>query len=472
MNPSDAAMRIDAAIRGAMLSVTNPFDGKVVGEVAWADQADVSQAIESAEAGYRTNRSLPRWRRAEFLQKASEIVARDAEQLARMIASESGKPIKHARKEVRRATNTLLLCAEEAKRIGGEILPFDNYGPLEGWSGYYTHEPLGIIVGITPFNDPFNLVAHKVGPALAAGNSIIVKPSEHTPLSALRLAEILTEAGAPAGLVNVLVGSDSANQRLVADCRVRMVSFTGGAESAEKIMREAGLKRFAMELGGNSSVIVMADADIDRAVRSCVSGAFWANGQNCIGVQRIFVHASVVKSFCEKFRQQVQRLEVGDPLQDDTDVGPLITDAHAARVERIVHEALSQGAECLHGSERVGRVLSPTVLLNTPSECAAWRDEIFGPVVNIEPFDDVDVAIARANAVESNIHAAIFTRSLEEVRRATRDLEGAGIIVNDSTDFRHDGMPFGGSKYGGIGREGVRFAIAEMTQTKMVAYSP
>jgi glyceraldehyde-3-phosphate dehydrogenase (NADP+) len=472
MKQTDAAMRTDAATRGAMLSVINPYDGKVVGEVEWADQADVARAIERAQAGSRTNRALPRWRRADFLNKASEIVARDAEDLARMISSESGKPIKHARKEVRRATNTLLLCAEEAKRIGGEILPFDNYGPLEGWSGHYTHEPLGIIIGITPFNDPFNLVAHKVGPALAAGNSIIVKPSEHTPLSAIRLAAILTEAGAPEGLVQVLVGSHSANQKLVADHRVRMVSFTGGPESAEKIMREAGLKRFAMELGGNSSVIVMADADVDRAVNSCVSGAFWANGQNCIGVQRIFVHSSVVKAFCEKFRQQVLRLKVGDPTQDDTDVGPLITDAHAARVERIVHDALSQGAQRLCGGERVGRVLSPTVLLNTPAECAAWHDEIFGPVVNIEPFDDVDAAIARANAAESNIHAAIFTRSIEEVRRATRDLEGAGIIVNDSTDFRHDGMPFGGSKYGGIGREGVRFAIAEMTQTKMVAYSP
>jgi glyceraldehyde-3-phosphate dehydrogenase (NADP+) len=472
MKQTDAAMRTDAATRGAMLSVINPYDGKVVGEVEWADQADVARAIERAQAGSRTNRALPRWRRADFLNKASEIVARDAEDLARMISSESGKPIKHARKEVRRATNTLLLCAEEAKRIGGEILPFDNYGPLEGWSGHYTHEPLGIIIGITPFNDPFNLVAHKVGPALAAGNSIIVKPSEHTPLSAIRLAAILTEAGAPEGLVQVLVGSHSANQKLVADHRVRMVSFTGGPESAEKIMREAGLKRFAMELGGNSSVIVMADADVDRAVNSCVSGAFWANGQNCIGVQRIFVHSSVVKAFCEKFRQQVLRLKVGDPTQDDTDVGPLITDAHAARVERIVHDALSQGAQRLCGGERVGRVLSPTVLLNTPAECAAWHDEIFGPVVNIEPFDDVDAAIARANAAESNIHAAIFTRSIDEVRRATRDLEGAGIIVNASTDFRHDGMPFGGYKYGGIGREGVRFAIGEMTQTKMVAYSP
>lgn len=472
MKLTGAAMRTDAATQAAMLPVISPYNGEVVGEVELADQAAVARAIESAEAGYRANRALPRWRRAEFLQKASEAVARNAEDLARMIALESGKPIKHARKEVRRATNTLLLCAEEAKRIGGEILPFDNYGPLEGWTGHYTHEPLGIIVGITPFNDPFNLVAHKVGPALAAGNSIIVKPSEHTPLSAIRLATLLAEAGAPAGLVTVLIGSHAANQALVADRRVRMVSFTGGAESAEKIMREAGLKRFAMELGGNSSVIVMNDADIDRAVRSCVSGAFWANGQNCIGVQRIFVQSSVVKVFCEKFRQQVQRLKVGDPMQDDTDVGPLITDAHAARVERLVHDALARGAQCLYGGERSGRMLSPTVLLDTPSDCAAWRDEVFGPVVNIEAFDDLGAAIARANAVESNIHAAIFTRSLDEVRRASRELDGAGIIVNDSTDFRHDGMPFGGYKYGGIGREGVRFAISEMTQTKMVAYSP
>lgn len=468
-------MKLTAAAdtaRSATLQVTNPYNGALVGEIELADASDVEAAFERAEAGFRANRALPRWRRAEFLKNASETLARSAEDLAHLITLESGKPIKHARKEVRRATNTLLLCAEEAKRIGGEILPFDNYPPLEGWTGHYTHEPLGIIVGVTPFNDPFNLVAHKVGPALAAGNSIIIKPSEHTPLSAVRLAGILAESGAPAGLVSVLVGNHAANQALVGDRRARMVSFTGGPDTAEKIVREAGLKRYAMELGGNASVIVMDDADIDRAARACVTGAFWANGENCIGVQRVFVHASIATQFCAKFRDEVRKLKVGDPMHDDTDIGPMITDAHATRVERMVHEALANGAQCLHGNERCGRLLSPTVLLDTPRECSAWRDEVFGPVVNIEAFDELDVAIAHANAPDSNIHAAIFTRNLDVARRASRDLDASGVIVNESTDFRHDNMPFGGSKYGGIGREGVRFAISEMTQTKMVAYAP
>lgn len=472
MQQAELAVHADVAAPGAKLPVVNPYNGEVIGEVELADLADVGRALERAEAGFQINRTLPRWRRAEVLSKASEAVARNAEDLARLITLESGKPLKHAHKEVRRATNTLLLCAEEAKRMGGEILPFDNYAPLEGWTGHYTQEPLGIIIGITPFNDPLNLVAHKVGPALAAGNSIIVKPSEHTPLSAFRLAAILLESGAPAELITVLVGSYEANQALVRDRRARMVSFTGGPQTAEKIVVQAGLKRFAMELGGNASVLVMEDADIDRAVKACVSGAFWANGENCIGVQRIFVQSSIVDSFCGKLIDAVRHLKVGNPLHPDTDVGPLITDFHATRVERIVRDAVAKGAECLHGNERSGRVLSPTVLFNTPRECAAWREEIFGPVVNIEPFDELGVAIERANAPESSIHAAIFTRSLDVVRRASKQLEASGIIVNDSSDFRHDGMPFGGYKYGGIGREGVRFAIGEMTQTKMVAYSP
>lgn len=453
-------------------SITNPYDGSVIAELPLTDEWGVAAALAIAEEGYAINRAWPRWRRAEVLERTAHAIARDANAWAELIARESGLPIKQTRKEVHRATITFHACADEARRLRGDVVPFDGYRGYDGWSGHFERVPIGIVVGITPYNGPLNLVAHKVGPAIAAGNSIIIKPSEHTPLSALRLRETMIECGMPSQFMSVVLGTREANRALVSDRRVRMISFTGGNTAAESVVRDAGVKRYMMELGGNAPVIVLADADLDHAVEACVSGAFWAAGQNCIGVQRIFVEAAVAETFRERFVTRVDRLRLGDPLDDSTDIGPLISDAHAGAVERIVADAIRSGARCLSGNVRKGRLYSPTVLADTPRRSSAWCQEIFGPVVNIEPFDTLEDAVKLANTADALIHAGIFTNDVKRARYAMDGLEASGVILNESSDFRFDGMPFGGSKYGNVAREGVPFTIQEMSQPKVMIRAP
>lgn len=453
-------------------TVINPFDGTVIAEIPLTDERGVAAALATAEEGYAINRAWPRWRRAEVLERTAEAIGRDANAWAELIARESGLPIRQTRKEVHRATITFRACADEARRLRGELVPFDGYRGYDGWSGHFERVPIGVIVGITPYNGPLNLVAHKVGPAIAAGNSIIIKPSEHTPLSAIRLRETLIECGMPPQFMSVVLGTREANRALVSDRRVRMISFTGGNAAAESIVRDAGVKRYMMELGGNAPVFVLADANLDHAVEACVSGAFWAAGQNCIGVQRIFVESAVAEAFNQKFVERVGRLRLGDPLDDATDIGPLISDAHAGAVEMVVEDAIRAGARCLSGKVRKGRLYSPTVLVDTPRLCRAWCQEIFGPVVNIESFDCLPDAVMLANAVDALIHAGIFTNDLKRARHAMDNLEASGVILNESSDFRFDAMPFGGSKYGSVAREGVPFTIQEMSQPKVMISAP
>lgn len=453
-------------------SITNPFDGAVIAELPLTDERGVAAALAAAEEGYAINRTWPRWRRAEVLERTAEAIGRDASAWAELIARESGLPIRQTRKEVQRAAITFRSCADEARRLRGDIVPFDGYRGYEGWSGYFERVPIGIIVGITPYNGPLNLVAHKVGPAIAAGNSIIVKPSDHTPLSAMRLRETLLECGMPPQFMSVVLGTPEANRALVSDRRVRMISFTGGNAAAESVVRDAGVKRYMMELGGNAPVIVLADANLHHAVEACVSGAFWAAGQNCIGVQRIFVESAIAEAFIDEFTKRVARLRLGDPLDEATDIGPLISDAHAGAVERIVADAIRSGARCVSGNGRKGRLHSPTVLVNTPRQSSAWRQEIFGPVVNIESFDGLEDAVMLANTADALIHAGIFTNDLQRARYAMDRLEASGVVLNESSDFRFDAMPFGGSKYGNVAREGVPFTIQEMSQPKVMISAP
>lgn len=465
-------MTVRTPIRGDKLVVINPYDDSQVGEAPLTDLAGVDGAIAIAERGYGINRDWPRWRRAEVLERVARAIAEEAESWAELIVGESGQPLKQARKEVARATITFGMCADEARRLGGQVIPFDGYAPYEGWSGWYDRAPIGVIVGITPFNAPLNLVAHKVGPAVAAGNAIIIKPSEHTPLTAFRLRKLMVTCGLPEEVFTVVLGSTPVSQALVRNRRVRMVSFTGGSAAAEAIVREAGVKRYSMELGGNAPVLVLADADVEHAVQACVSGAYWLAGQNCIGVQRIFVEAPIADNFAARFGVAVDGLRVGDPAHSDTDIGPLVSDEHADRVCRITSEAIEAGAKALRQGRRERRLLGPTVLVNTPHGCGAWRDEVFGPVVSIETFSDLNDAIAAANAAESLIHAGVFTNDRKRAEAAARLLAASGVIFNESSDFRFDGMPFGGSKYGNVGREGVPFAIREMTQPKAIINAP
>jgi len=432
------------------------------------DASNIDELVARARRGAELSRNLPRHRRASFLEAAAQIVERRRDMFAETIVREAGKTSVQARKEVLRCVNTLKLSAEEAKRNAGEIVPFDAYSGSEQRQGWFTREPLGIITAITPYNDPLNLVAHKLGPAIAGGNAVLLKPSNLTPFSTVNLVEVLLEAGLPREIITVVHGDRELVTALVSARDVRMVSFTGGFATGEAISRKAGLKKLAMELGGNAPVIVMNDCDFDKAVEGCVSGAFWAAGQNCIGAQRILVQADLYDPFRDAFVSATKKLKAGDPLLGDTEVGPMISQQVAERTEAAVNNAIAVGAKLLCGHRREGSLYSPTVLEGTPTTCSLWHEEVFAPVVILARFDTLDEAIEMANHPEYSLHAGIFTNNLSVALEAANRIEAGGVMINDSSDYRFDAMPFGGFKYGSMGREGVRFAYEEMTQPKVV----
>ncbi|GGO96482.1 aldehyde dehydrogenase family protein [Wenjunlia tyrosinilytica] len=452
-------------------AVLNPFTGDLVGTVPAMEADDIDVVVMRAEVGAAYSGSTPRHRRASTLEAAAALVGERSQEFARLVVEESGKTIRQARKEVARCVNTLRLSAEEARRNTGELVPFTAFPGSENRRGWFTREPLGVIAAITPYNDPLNLVAHKLGPAIAGGNSVIAKPSDLAPLSAVRLVDTLIEAGLPPEVVTVATGGPDLGEAIVRAREVRMVSFTGGFTTGESIARTAGLKRLAMDLGGNAPVIVMADSDIGEAVRACVSGAFWAAGQNCVGTQRILVEHSVMDRFRAQFLRATRRLRVGDPLDEATDVGPMITELHAKRAESAVGEALTAGAGLLCGNDRTGSLYSPTVLEDVPEHCAVWAEETFAPIVALRGFHDLEEALSVANQTEYSLHAGIFTSRLHDALELAERIDASGVMVNDSSDYRLDAMPFGGFKYGSMGREGVRFAYEEMTQPKVVCFN-
>ncbi|MBN3756000.1 aldehyde dehydrogenase family protein [Paraburkholderia sp. Tr-20389] len=468
MTARDAVTR--ALESASVIDVRSPYDGAIVGTVRAAPLDAAPAIVERALTGATVAGALPRSRRSDILSQAAVLVEARADTLARTISREAGKPLRQARKEVARCVNTLRLSGEEAKRLVGETIPFDSYPGSEDRNGYYTLEPLGVILAITPFNDPLNLVAHKLGPAIATGNAVILKPSLLAPLSAQALVEILWEAGAPHDALQIVHGGAEIASALVRDRRIRMVTFTGGPATGEAITRDAGLKKIAMDLGGNAPVIVMADCDLKDAAESCVSGAFWAAGQNCIGTQRIFVAEPAYEPFVRYFVELTRKMVVGDPLDDTTDMGPMIGEEQAKRTERWVEEAVAQGATVLTGHRRHGALYEPTVLVDVPCNTRVWTDEVFAPVVTITKFTDLQQALDAANASESSLHAGVFTSRLEIALGAAERLQAGGVMINDSSDYRFDGMPFGGFKYGSLGREGVRFAMTEMTQPKVVCF--
>lgn len=453
------------------IAVTNPFDGQMIGSVANSSPMEVEAALDMAAQGFLASRSLSSAERSAILMRTAAGIDTQSEAFARCIVMESGKTLRQAQKEVKRCVNTLTLSAEEAKRLTGETIAFDSFAGSEARQGYFQRDPLGLIVGITPFNDPLNLAAHKVGPAVASGNAILLKPAELAPLSSMMLAEAFSDAGLPPGIVNVVTGDAETGRALVAAKKVRMVSFTGGTETARLIAREAGLKRLAMDLGGNAPVIIMPDCDFERAVEACVSGAFWAAGQNCIGTQRIIVVGEIYDRFVECFVKQTKALVLGDPMDICTDVGPMITDNAAQRTLEQVKAAVAKGAIIETGGTREGTLFTPTVLTKVSAKSCLRIEEAFSPVVLIDHVQTFDEAITEANSPESMIHAGIFTRDIETAFKAIDRLEASGVMVNDSSDYRFDAMPFGGYKYGNLGREGVRFAIQEMTQPKVICFN-
>jgi glyceraldehyde-3-phosphate dehydrogenase (NADP+) len=455
--------------RTETIPVLDPLDEALVDTVPRGTADDAAAAVTGALEGFRENRALSSGERSRILRRTAELLEERGESFAVLIAREGSKTIREARKEVYRCTQTLRVAGEEAIRLLGETIAYDQQRGSENRRGYFTRVPIGVVAAITPFNDPLNLVAHKVGPALAGGNAVVVKPATVTPLSALKLAELFLEAGLPPRALSVVTGpGGEVGDALVADPRVRMVSFTGGVEAGLAVTRRAGLKKIGMELGSNSPVIVLADADMEAAIESCVSGAFWAAGQNCIGVQRIYLEEGVFESFLEGFVERTERYKVGPKLEEDCDMGPLITRKEAERMERWVDEAVAAGARVACGHRREGAVYWPTVLSGVPDGVKVDCEEIFGPVVNLYPVADLEEGIARANAVDFGLQAAIFTSGLASAFRAIEALEAGAVIVNDSTDYRMDAMPFGGIKQSGLGREGIRFALQEMTEPKAI----
>jgi len=453
--------------RPSTIEVKNPFDGERVALVASASADDVRAAVSAAEASLAID--FPLHARYDVLTRTAALIEARQEEYACAIAAEGGKTIREARREPPRAAAILRLAAEEGRRLAGETLPFDSRIGSENRVGYYFRFPVGVVGAITPFNDPLAMVAHKVAPALAVGNAVVLKPASTTPLSALRFAEDAAAAGLPPGRLNIVTGSGGeAGLALVTDPRVRLVTFTGGVAAGEQVARAAGLKKLSMELGSNSPVIVQPDARLDGAVPAIAAGAFAQAGQNCLGVQRVFVHEQIYDRFKALFVEHTLRLKAGSSLDETVDVCAMISEREATRVESWVGEALAGGARLLAGGRREGAVVWPTVLEQVPRGVRLDRDEIYGPVVALYRTASLDEAIDRANSVNYGLHAAIFTESLRDAFTAVHRLAVGAVIVNDSTDYRLDVMPFGGTKQSGIGRAGIRFAMQEMTETRIV----
>ena len=452
------------------MPVRDPEDGGFLGRVTDADPTEVDEAVTGVADAITTGESWPAWRRREALEVASQLVLKGRDLLIEVISREGCKTVREADSEVSRAAETLRLSAQQADRLTGETLPFSATPRGQDRLGWYTREPVGVVAAITPFNDPLNLVAHKMGPALVAGNGIVLKPAEATPLTALALAQILLDAGVPAERFAIVPGSgSSAGRALVGHPLVDLVSFTGGYRTGNEVARIAGAKKTLMELGGNNAVLVLADADRELAARAVVAGAFGVAGQNCLSVQRVYVDARIAVRFIEDVMKDTEALTVGSKTDPRTDIGPLINEREARRVEEWVREARDRGAEMLTGGRRTGPFHWPTVLTGVPADARVMAEEVFGPVLTIEPFDTIDEAVTRANDTPYGLQAGVFTTVLETALNIAERLRVGAVMVNDTSDFRIDAMPFGGPKRSGIGREGVRSAVEAMTEPKVVA---
>jgi len=448
--------------------VVNPFNGQVLAEVAHATDADIEQAIASTSGSAADLAALPGHARYNVLQQMAALLYRRREEVAATITAEAGKPITDAKREVSRAIQTFTVAAEESRRIGGEVIPLDWTPSSDSHLGILRRFPLGPILGITPFNFPLNLVAHKVAPALAAGNPILIKPAPQTPLTALLLGEIALEAGVPPGGLNVVPCDNRLAERLVIDPRFKMLSFTGSAPVGWMLKAKCGKKKVTLELGGNAGVIIEPDADLDVVAQRCASGGFGYAGQTCISVQRIFVHHTIADLFTTKLLMQVARLKAGDPADEATVIGPLIDQGAAQRVENWIGEAVTQGARVLLGGKRMGSVVEATVLSNVKSDMKVSCQEVFGPVVTVTAYRQLGEAIAALNQSEYGLQAGLFTQDINKIFHAFRHLEVGAVLANEIPTFRADHMPYGGVKDSGIGREGVRAAIEEMTEPRML----
>jgi acyl-CoA reductase-like NAD-dependent aldehyde dehydrogenase len=455
---------------GPALEVKNKYDGKMVGTVPTARKEDVEAAIDAAERAEEAMADMPAYKRADILLKTAALLRERSDELAKTIAAEAGKALKFARAEVDRAISTFTIAAEESKRLHGETIPLDAVPAGEGYFGFWTRRPVGVIAAISPFNFPLNLVAHKVAPALASGNTLVLKPASTTPLAAVKLCQILMEAGLPAGAINLVVGSGgTVGEWLVTDPRVDKITFTGSPEIGRHILSVAGIKKVTLELGNTSPVVVAPDADLDFVAKRCAVGAYYNSGQVCISVQRIYSEKNVYEPFSEKFVKATEAMVVGDPLDERVDVGPMIDPKEVDRVESWVHEAQTSGAKVLTGGKREGSVYYPTVLTDVADQMKVVREEVFAPVASVISSDDFESALRQANDTKFGLQVGVFTNDVNRVLKAVKRLNFGGVIVNDTPNFRADHMPYGGNRQSGLGREGVRFAMEDMTNIQLVA---
>ena len=453
---------------GDIVEIHAPYDGAFIASVHQGRREHAEAAIAASVKAFGTTRRLPAFERQRVLRRISDGIHDRKDEFARTLAQEAGKPIKSARMEVDRAVFTFNVAAEETVRGYGEYLPLDWMQSTAGRWGIVKRFPLGPIAGITPFNFPLNLVAHKVAPAIAAGCSMVLKPAPQTPLSSLLLAEVIQQAGWPDGGFNVLPLSNEDAGLLVTDERIKLISFTGSATVGWAIKNNAGKKKVLLELGGNAGVIVHGDADLAYAAGRCVTGGFSYAGQTCISVQRILVEQSVCGKFIELLLDGVSKLKVGDPLDESTDVGPLIRESDAIRAHDWVQEAVRGGARLLCGGHRKGSIFEPTVLTSTKPAMKINCQEIFAPVVTVEPYTDFTSALKQVNNSAYGLQAGLFTRDAKLIFDAYHELEVGGLIAGDVPTFRIDHMPYGGIKDSGLGREGLRDAIQEMTEPKLL----
>jgi acyl-CoA reductase-like NAD-dependent aldehyde dehydrogenase len=452
------------------LEVMSPWDGSVVSELGVPTDADVEEAVARAADTFKESRHLPTYVRADGLMHISTRIAERVDEIAEIVAREGGKPLKWSKVEVGRAVSTFRWAAEEARRFGGEFVPLDTEQSLGSRAGIVRRFPFGPVLGISPFNFPVNLVAHKIAPALAVGAPIVIKPAGVTPLGALALAELFDETDLPKGMLSVLPISSERAQKLVEDRRFKKLTFTGSG-IGWKLKGLDPRKHVTLELGGNAGVIVHSDADLDHAAGRIAIGGYYQAGQSCISVQRVLIQSEVYDDFVARLVKQVESLKVGDPMDPTVDVGPLIDLGALERIDAWVKEAVSQGAEILTGGKREDPLYYPTILANTTPEMKVRCEEIFGPVITVQPYQTFEEALAEVNNSPYGLQAGVFTSSIERAMLAHRELEVGGVIVNDMSAFRADQMPYGGSKESGYGREGLRYAMEEMTEPRIMVLS-
>lgn len=448
-----------------------PYDGSTVAKVARANAELVLCAAKAARRAAAVLEDWTNFQRAELLDRIAALLRRDHESFASAISLETGKPISEARMEVDRSLQTLLISSIVARDLHGEVIPIDGAPIGAGRMAMTVRQPLGVIGIITPFNVPLNLTLHKLGPALAGGNAVVHKPAEQTPLSALKLARIVREAGAPAGTYNVVTGPGTIVGRALVECPdVDMIAFTGSVETGRMIRASAGLKKVTLELGGNSAVIIEPDADLDAAVARIVQGGYGFSGQICISVQRVYVHENVANEFSRKLVAAVGNLRVGHPREDTTQITSLISEEAARRVESWTRAAVSAGAKVLVGGERTNATIQPGVLADVPEDTTFMQSELFGPLVGVNRYSTLEEAIDHANGTPYGLQAGIYTQHLQRAFQAARKLRVGGVLINDVPTFRADHMPYGGTKNSGLGREGPRYAVEEMTEPKLICW--